>query len=388
MQGGSMSINCIYTYMKKTNIPSTYCSAAFRQIYSDNAGRYRLCCHATVHPSLAKYSSLNTTPFEYFLSDEMEDIRQDMFEGKPIAGCEGCYKLEERGHESWRQWKYNTIYPVIYNVEKVALKLRIFGSFCNLGCYMCYPYNSSTRRIHMKNIDIPFPGENAVRNLSSGKYENVIDDIIDNIELVDYMNITGGEPLQLPRLYEFLARIPDKNAKNITLSFDTNLSELEFRGHTVYDIIAKFKKVQLGVSCDHYGDRLAWIRYPLDVARFENNLQLVKDNINNINVTVSLLNIDSIDDIIKYYSEFNVTVYGIVCTPEMISIRNLPDSLKAYYLLKYDKYDMVVQELKKPAIPGSLEKGLEYCRKLNDGRDMDFNQLFDNLLCSIEQGPH
>ena len=337
-----------------------------------------------MHPSLKKYSSLNTTPFEYFLSDEMEDIRQDMYEGNPIEGCEVCYELEERGHESWRQWKYNTMYPIIYNVEKVALKLRIFGSFCNLGCYMCYPYNSSTRRLHMKNLGMDFSADSVVKNLSSGKYEEVVDDIIENIDLVDYMNITGGEPLQLPRLYEFLDRIPDENAKRITLSFDTNLTELEFKGRSVFEIIDKFKKVMLGVSCDHYGDRLGWIRYPIDVNQFEANLERVKDNVSNINVTVSLLNIDSLDDIIEYYKGFNVTVYGIVCTPEMLSIRNLPPRLKDYYLLKYSDHDMIVQELKKPALIGSLEEGLHYCRELNKGRDMDFDELFKDLLKEIE----
>ena len=37
----------------------------------------------------------NTLPFDYFLSSQMEKIRDDMFEGKKIDGCEGCYKDEE-----------------------------------------------------------------------------------------------------------------------------------------------------------------------------------------------------------------------------------------------------------------------------------------------------
>ena len=56
----------------------TYCAAAFTQIYADNASRYRLCCHANVNPDIIKYNTNNCNPFEYFLSDEMEQIRDDM----------------------------------------------------------------------------------------------------------------------------------------------------------------------------------------------------------------------------------------------------------------------------------------------------------------------
>ena len=64
----------------------TYCTAPFHQIYCDNGGRYRLCCHGGVNKTIAKFKSSTHTPFEYFLSDEMEQIRQDMVEGKNIAG--------------------------------------------------------------------------------------------------------------------------------------------------------------------------------------------------------------------------------------------------------------------------------------------------------------
>ena len=34
----------------------------------------------------------------------------------------------------------------------------------------------------------------------------------------------------------------------------------------------KIKNLQLEVSCDHYGEKLKWIRYPIDVDTFEENL--------------------------------------------------------------------------------------------------------------------
>ena len=34
----------------------------------------------------------------------------------------------------------------------------------------------------------------------------------------------------------------------------------------------KFEEINLGVSCDHYGEKLKWIRYPIDVEEFESNI--------------------------------------------------------------------------------------------------------------------
>ena len=363
----------------------TYCAAAFRQIYSDNAGRYRLCCHANNNIYTQHYNTRNTTPFNYFLSDEMESIRDKMLSGEPISGCEICYKLEERGHPSWRTWKYNSLFPLTTNVEKVALKLRIMGSYCNLACYMCYPYNSSTRRIELKDKGISwkdYDGETV--NISTRRYDEIVNDILNNIHLVDYINITGGEPLQLPRMWQFIEQIPDQYAKEITLSFDTNLTQLEFKQWNIWQIVSRFKRVMLGVSCDHFGDKLAWMRYPIDVQTFEANLQTAKSIISNINVTVSLLNIDKLDEIRDYYRDFNVTFTGIVCNPTMLSVRNLPDHLKQQYKQKYKQHLNVVQELDQPAIEGDLQKGLDYCRKLNSQRNINFDLLFDEFFRSIQ----
>jgi hypothetical protein len=364
----------------------TYCAAAFRQVYSDNAGRYRLCCHAADHPDLKQFNTRNTSPFKYFLSEEMENIREQMLSGDRVSGCEICYNMEDRGFQSWRQWKYNSIYPLSANVEKVALKLRIMGSYCNLGCYMCYPYNSSTRRQELKEKSISwkdYDGETV--NISTKKYDEIIKDVLAHIHLVDYINITGGEPLQLPRMWQFLEQIPDEYAKQMTISFDTNLSELEFKQWSIWQLVSRFKHIKLGVSCDHYGDKLSWIRYPLDVRKFEANLQTAKELISNLNVTVSILNIDDLHSIKSYYDEFNTTFYGINSNPTMLSVRNLPNTLKDQYIEKYSSYEMVVQELSKHIIPLDLAKGLDYCQRLNSNRTVDFNTVFKPFLEKLNE---
>ena len=46
---------------------------------------------------------------------------------------------------------YNEKYKNVSEVKNVITKLKNFGSRCNLGCYMCRPYDSSTRRQELKS---------------------------------------------------------------------------------------------------------------------------------------------------------------------------------------------------------------------------------------------
>lgn len=360
---------------------NTYCTAPFHQIYCDNGGRYRLCCHAGHNKDLKKYSSSTHTPFEYFLSDEMEQIRQDMIEGKRIDGCESCYNIEEKGNQSWRQWKYNKLYDHDTYVNRVGLKLRINGSYCNLSCYMCFPYNSSTRRNELKEANIDWKKYDAgYVPVHSQQYDKIISDILNHIDLVDYMNITGGEPIQLPKHWELIDSIPKEYAKNITLSYDTNLTSLTWKDRNIFEVADKFKAVHLGVSCDHYGKKLSWMRYPIKVDEFENNLVVAKDLISQLNCTVSILNIYDLDDIYYYYkSKFGIetTFVNVVVGPDILSIKNLPD--KKELLFKHKKDNMIYQELIKKSNQKEYEDGLKYCQKLSDHRQFQHKQLWQNL---------
>ena len=84
------------------NENKSYCSMPFAEIYNDSAGRYRLCCHAKEYSPIKKYNTNNTTPFEYFKSPEMEELRNKMLSGEQVDACRVCYKLEKNTGKSYR----------------------------------------------------------------------------------------------------------------------------------------------------------------------------------------------------------------------------------------------------------------------------------------------
>lgn len=364
----------------------TFCPMAFKEIYVDNAGRYRLCCHAYHSESLKKYSIKTHSPFEFFMSEEMEDIRDKMMSGEKIEDCRACYDMEERGFSSWRTDKYIKKYGYDLELRGIGLKLRINGSYCNLGCYMCFPYNSSTRRNELTEIygthkmDEFFQTD--ALGLKHSEYESAVQDIINHIDKISYMNITGGEPLLLPKHWDLIDRIPPEHAKHISLGYDTNLTHLTYRNRSYMEIVDKFQHVNFGVSCDHYGKKLEWIRYPINVEQFEHNIITAKEHISNLNCTVSILNVFDIFEIKAYYMNkfnINITFDNIVRGPNMLSIKNLPNEIKDKLIKEYSMYNYVVSELKKPRVEEQFQKGLAYCQRLSDHRNFQFRDLWPNL---------
>ena len=385
--------------MMKDN--GTYCPLIFNEIYADSSGEYRLCCHAKSSPVSQKYKSQTHKPFDYFLSPEMENIRDKVLSGKKLDECITCYKQEETNPtgESYRQRKvrhYKKELPT--HVDKVNLKLRINGSYCNLSCYMCIPYNSSTRRNEMKKIypkGWDFFSQSKYEPVKHSEYELIVGDILKNIERVQQIHITGGEPLQLPNHWKLIDRIPDEHAKNIELVYDTNLTQIRYKNHSVYDVQNKFKKVTWGVSCDHYGDKLSWIRYPINVKEFYDNLKEIKEAgfKTYLNCTISLLNIFDLEEIDNYYADMGVRVNfnSIVNTPNFLSIRHLPLEKKQNIIKRLealnrkdyrgvDKFQLVKTQLKLDGDEEKLKLAYDYMDKLSKNRNFDWRKLWPDFL--------
>lgn len=364
----------------------SYCAMPFKEIYGDNAGRYKLCCHARKMDW--KYTTTNTTPFKFFFSPEMEEVRNKMLAGEKIKECGVCYRLEESGGKSYRTDKYRKKYGIDIEPRGIGLKLRINGTFCNLGCYMCHPFNSSTRRNELKevfgSIEKGFGPAAEVQSMSYREWNDTVNDIIENINLVSYMNITGGEPLQLPGHWKLLDKIPDEHKKHIALSYDTNLTELKWKKWSIFDYVDKFKELKLGVSADHIQRKESWMRYPKDVKKFENNLREAKSIIKQINCSVSLLNVFDLFEIRDYYwNNFGIktTFMNIVRGPEYLSIKNLNQRDKDMLMKKYENIDdglYIKNELSlKPT--HSLDVMKNYCDRLSKHRNFNWRELWNEF---------
>ena len=310
-----------------------YCPLPFMHIFNDSTNQYDICCHANTKRSASKQlrNNWNVTkdlPFDFFFSDDMQAIRDKMNNNEYIDACDRCYEMDKLGAPSPRKMHLLT-QGRLNNIGKVEIKLRMFGSYCNLSCYMCHPNHSSGRRNDIKNLgyDLKDFGYRIIPERHNKiSYEKMENHILNNLEHIDKIIVLGGEPLQIKKFYEFLDKFPDKYARTIEIVVGTNLSKIEFKGHNLEDYIKRFHRLTITVSADHYMEKEEWIRWPIDFNEFEDNLDYITQVINNhspnysylhrrrsrnpmlVTPTVSVLNVDDLEDIFAYYRTFKLVV--------------------------------------------------------------------------------
>ena len=369
---------------------NTYCSALFNHIYSDNSDTYQLCCFAKNEKNKPVVSASNVGPFEWFFSDQMEEYRDKVLSGEKIPACKTCYKMEEAECPSYRMTRFKSHKKFITYVKDVELKLRIFGNYCNLSCYTCHPYNSSSREKELKEIGLyeRYGSRLPERAPTKKQYEKIAQDVLNNIHLVGKIIFTGGEPLLLPRHHDFVDKIKDTDAENINVSYMTNFTELNHKGVYFLDKVKKFKTTEFCISCDHYGDKLSYIRYPINVTQFEKNLDtLIEERIktNNsvfgqIHLTVSILNVEDLYEIKNYYQTkfgLNVIFAGAVRSPKDFCVSAHPKRKQLIEKYKDDKkLEETMFHLKQDAPTSYWNNAIRCFELLDKKRGTDFRKLW------------
>jgi organic radical activating enzyme len=370
----------------------SYCHIPYMHIYSTPYGAYNLCSKANDNLSeLTKFHTHKDLPFDVFFSEEMEQIRIDMESGKRVDACEWCYKMEDSSGGSERhRWNemldydgygYAQIMP-----HSVSIKLRMFGSYCNLECVMCPPTDSSSRRNALKLDDFSsfnLGPNNDKEILSNKQFDKIIDNIVQHSHYIKTLELMGGETLQLPRVFKLLERIPESTAKNITLWFSSNLTLLEYNGKCVNEYFKKFKNVECKFSVDHYQDeKLKWIRYPIDPDQLKRNLEkATKFNWDiYLATTATILNLEDLDDTIDYWvNNFGIirSQYHGVAIQDIHSVKNHPN--KKLYYSKYDEGGILSGEINKEYNPLYFNKAIDYWDLIDKGRGTNWRKIWPHF---------
>jgi organic radical activating enzyme len=265
-------------------------------------------------------------PTEAFNNDYMKSVRKTMLAGEVPASCLKCYEEEQQGIASKRIWETGTWHlqegidipelikqteedgSVPYKLQYLDLRL---GHTCNLKCIMCSPHDSSMWVPEHKKVYPLFqsPLIQKQMNWDSTDFNNSWHEnpefwreVFDQIPNIKQLYFAGGEPLLIKEHRRFLEEIVARGyADKITLRYNTNGTLIS---QEMIDLWSKFRKVKVGFSLDGMGERGHYIRYPLDWATVEQNLQLLDsapDNIQtNIAFAVQILNIKHVPDFIKW----------------------------------------------------------------------------------------
>ena len=292
-------------------------------------------------------STKTNTLTEIFNSDKMKELRLDMLNERPNKICDFCYKHEEAGPFSFRNYskeqfasRFDEIVPTTQEDGTVdEFKMRYFdirfSNICNFKCRTCGSEFSSKWGEEMKkNFDPKHP---VLIHVDDNKGD-VLSEVLEHIEHIDLAYFAGGEPLITEEHYVMLEEMIRKGRTDITLRYNTNASNIKYKKHDVLDLWKHFKKVELSCSVDHYGERAEWLRKGTDWGVVESNLLIFRDLDYvsfQMNTVFSIFNYSTITEFYDY-----LTSKGIVQTedwyhslylavhPDYYSAKSLPKDLK------------------------------------------------------------
>lgn len=252
-----------------------FCPAPWKAMYS-HVNEMAVCCVST--------RRFKTSPSEFLNSEYLKELKEKFLRDEIDDTCLHCVNAEKNGLQSIRQHFIKRHGEDI--TEKVDyLELRA-SNLCNFQCKMCGPDSSS---------------------LIAGEIFTVTDNNWEEItklsENLNYLTLTGGEPMLIKQYYNLLDHLIEKNKNKILLRVYTNCSTYN---PIFVEKILKFKTV-LNLSIDGVGNTA-------ELQRTGTHWNTINDNVHKFlklpigvvfHTTFTSLNITDVFSLSKYYLELS-----------------------------------------------------------------------------------
>ena len=373
-----------------------FCSAPFQLLYTSTRGELMPCSWAQegYGPNIK-----NVKLADYFVHDKtLNKMRKEMTTpGSDLETCKkmckNCLYQEEKYGRSRRQasLKIQTndigIWPGISKAvqtfkdtgkgritERIfEVQVKAFGNKCNLDCYMCVPYDSSTRlktihstELQKENIFSEY-AKTPIESFRDERLENIIDQIVDVAPYIRNLKFIGGEPLVMKQFYQLLEKIVATGyAKDMFVKYQTNMTVLELEKIKLTKFIPEFELFEFTVSVDGVGKWNDYIRRRSSWDNITGNIDTVLKYPNvkvNINGTISFLSVLRFYELINWFERngdrLEQVNWSNIRGPAKLCANVLPLPLKQKLIPKYKNFPDIVNVLKQDA------GGLNYQDTLN-----------------------
>ena len=302
------------------------------------------CCHFDVHKTLDLPDISEIQNFEEVLNSNLTKWIKKQTKRSRISQCDTCWDRESRNLQSRRLYFNEKLEGNSNTVENLQIALDYT---CNLMCRICAPKHSSKwnsaknvltqlKEITRKPIYSPIPrGKNYSQNL-----KRVIEN--SNLTYLKVVELIGGEPFYSKHFNWFFDTI-DKKANLENIEFICVTNGTIFPAEETVKKIKKFKGANIKLSIDAIGNLAESTRYGVDWHTIDKNirqwakLQEETDYIAiRANPTVSILNVNKMQEVIDYFDQFNIRVipHGLI-GPEWLCLEQIPLEIRQKWTVDY-----------------------------------------------------
>lgn len=325
-----------YTATHKTQ--DTFCVLPWLHLYIGTDGNVLPCCTADhQHPmgNIGEHSLDNIVK-----SSAFNQLRKNMLSGSRSKECSRCYAQEDAGLQSARlnhnsQWKNFTQDNLnkdgsIDKFAPVYLDIRL-NNICNLKCRMCSGYFSSA--IAQEEVALFGKTESTQSSLKLQQRNLGLKEILNYVPTAEKIYFAGGEPLLTAEHYEILDALIASNNTDLKITYNTNLTTLNYRGRSILDLWKQFSNITVGASIDAENAVAEYVRHGTKWNTIESNVELLKSQCEHVNFTVTstvgLLNVNSLINLQQRWHnsktlDISKFSQNIMISPEHLTVSALP----------------------------------------------------------------
>jgi MoaA/NifB/PqqE/SkfB family radical SAM enzyme len=330
-----------------------FCEHIWTHLYKHTDDNIKLCC---IDEGESLGNLRNNSLDEIRNGEEFKKIRKDVLSGKKLDRCYRCFDAEERGLDSYRIKAEEARYSN-YTEEAKPLKFLDFraDNVCNLACKSCgSPYSTKLIDADLKIGNIT--QEEAKKLRFVNKENKNISEISNKLYAITDIYFAGGEPLLNQQHWDILEGLKKTSRlKNTAISYNTNLTVLEFKEYSVENYWPYIKNLNIMASIDGMGSSFEYFRTGAKWDTILKNIDRVnkiKPGSLSITSTFHWMNLGSVielfkflteNELIKHYTSFDFNFMygprgGVEYTPPFARpelLRNIRD-FKKYLKHRYN----------------------------------------------------
>ncbi|UTW65926.1 twitch domain-containing radical SAM protein [bacterium SCSIO 12643] len=338
-----------------------YCLMPWIHFHVGDNGLAKACCVANI-----PFGNINTSPFEDIWNGEsIQKLRSRFLNGEPDKRCAQCVNLEAAGGKSIRQETYEKFAHLDISLDSpvpIYFDIR-FSNVCNLKCRTCWHGASSSWFEDAKKLKTQKGQKAVIQNIQD--FHRFIAELGTYLRNAKEIYFAGGEPLVTEEHYLLLNWLIEQRQTKVKLRYNTNFTFLKYKQHDVLELWQNFESVEVMASLDAIGPLSTYIRSGSKwnkVIQNFNRIQSIPNIQFKISPTISVLNIQSITDLISYtldnhmISEKGLYI-NILERPIHYNIQILPHSKKEQIDQKIKTY---ISSLSSKRIQDQLQEILQY----------------------------
>jgi len=351
------------------------CAVPFIEGFTKSTGpaNYRNCCAA--NPQILSHPDQKFN--DWWHSKELNEFRELLKKDQLPKECYNCELQEKIQGTSFRTAVNQTV-----NLEKIDSRWPSrwnisFGNICNLACWICSEWSSTTIQTHKKKLGLLDKNFKDPELKFQKIWKNLKKDVIKSYDYHDVVSLTilGGEPLYNKQVLEFLKELIDlKFSHRTNLEFHTNATQFNKNIQEILKV-DRWKKTCMFLSIDATGKKAEWLRYGTNWKKLESNIPpLIKmSSYIEVHCTLSVLNIEDLPTLKDFCDQNKINLkISTLMQPWFMSLeswdRNPSELSNKDYLKKYgfEEYYNLIGKNSKTGSSDALKsyiKSFDHIRK-------------------------